>query len=220
MQGAAVTDARSDTADSLHSDKGDVDLKRAFDVALAAIALLITLPLLAVIAVSVRVDSKGPALFRQERVGRNGEVFRIHKFRSLRTDVPGALISPTHDPRITRTGAVLRRTKLDELPQLIDVLSGHMSLVGPRPEVPKYVALWPKADRDVILTVRPGVTDPASINLRNESDELAAAKDPEQHYISSLLPRKAAMYVDYVHTRSFLGDITILARTLYTVVRY
>jgi lipopolysaccharide/colanic/teichoic acid biosynthesis glycosyltransferase len=137
----------------------------------------------------------------------------------MRTDLGGGLISPTRDPRITRTGAVLRKTKLDELPQFLDVLSGRMSLVGPRPEVPKYVALWPEHDRDLILSVRPGITDPATIKFRNESDELAAADNAEDHYISSVLPVKTAMYVEYVRTRSFVEDLQILARTIHTVVK-
>jgi lipopolysaccharide/colanic/teichoic acid biosynthesis glycosyltransferase len=194
------------------------DAKRAFDLGVSGAALLLTWPVLAVIAVAVRLDSKGPALFRQERVGLHGRTFRIHKFRSLRTGAPGALISPTDDPRTTRIGSVLRRTKLDELPQLLDVFAGHMSLVGPRPEVPRYVAMWPEADRALILSVRPGITDPASVALRNEADELAATEDPVAHYVTSLLPRKSAMCADYVRTRSFLGDLAIIARTLRTIV--
>jgi len=198
--------------------QGGFDAKRAFDLGVSGAALLLTWPVLAIIAVAVRLDSKGPALFRQERVGLHGRTFRIHKFRSLRTGAPGALISPTDDSRTTRIGSVLRRTKLDELPQLLDVFAGHMSLVGPRPEVPRYVAMWPEADRRLILSVRPGITDPASIALRNEADELAAAEDPEAHYVTSLLPRKTAIYADYVRTRNFLGDLAIIARTLRTVV--
>lgn len=196
-----------------------MNAKRTFDVITASVGLVICSPLLAVVAILVKLDSNGPAFFRQERVGRHGETFRIHKFRSLSLDAGGSLISPTHDPRVTRLGTLLRRSKLDELPQLLDVLQGHMSLVGPRPEVPKYVALWPPEHRKVILGVRPGMTDPASIQLRNESDELAAALDPEDHYVTSLLPQKTAIYVQYVQSRSFIGDIHILMRTLETVVR-
>lgn len=195
-----------------------VDAKRAFDLATAAALLVLTSPLLVTIALAVRVDSKGPAIFRQERVGRHGTTFRIHKFRSLRVDSPGALVSPTNDPRVTRVGAILRRTKLDELPQLLDVLGGHMSLVGPRPEVPRFVGLWSDADRSLILSVRPGITDPASIALRHEADELAAVDDPESYYVSTLLPRKTAMYADYVRTRSFGGDLRLIGRTLQALV--
>jgi len=208
----------SATWGATRANSGEV-IKRTFDVTVAGAVLVLTAPLLTLIALAVRAESRGPAFFRQERVGRGGETFRIHKFRSMRKDMPGTLISATRDPRITRVGAILRRSKLDELPQVLDVLSGHMSLVGPRPEVPAYVALWPMAARDRILSVRPGITDPASVVLRNESDELAAAEDPEQHYISSLLPRKTAMYVDYVEHRSFVGDLRILVETVRTLVR-
>jgi lipopolysaccharide/colanic/teichoic acid biosynthesis glycosyltransferase len=198
--------------------QGGFDAKRAFDLGISGVALLLAWPVLALIAVAVRIDSQGPAMFRQERVGLHGRTFRIHKFRSLRAGASGALISPTDDPRATRIGSMLRRTKLDELPQLLDVFAGHMSLVGPRPEVPRYVAMWPEADRRLILSVRPGITDPASIALRNEADELAAAEDSEAHYVTSLLPRKTAIYADYVRTRNFLGDLAIIARTLRTVI--
>lgn len=187
--------------------------KRLFDVAVSAIALVVLSPVLLICAVAVRLDSRGPALFRQERVGLGGTTFRIHKFRSLRLGPAGALISPSGDPRVTRVGAFLRRTKLDELPQLFDVLVGHMSLVGPRPEVPRYAALWPQEYRETILSVRPGITDPASVAFRHESDELAGADDPEDYYVTVLLPEKARMYADYVRTRTFLRDLMILART-------
>lgn len=198
---------------------GDLDTKRLIDLAISAGGLVMLSPLLVVVAVAVRLDSKGPAIFRQERVGRHGEIFRIHKFRSMQHNGSGMLISPNHDGRVTRVGRVLRRTKLDELPQLFDVLVGHMSLVGPRPEVPHYVALWPPEDRKIILSVRPGITDPASILLRNEADELATAPDPEQHYVTSLLPRKVALYVAYVRHRTLLGDLRLLGQTLRAVVR-
>ena len=187
--------------------------KRMFDVAVSAVALVVLSPVLLLCAVAIRLDSRGPALFRQERVGLGGTTFLIHKFRSLRVGPVGALISPSGDPRVTRVGAFLRRTKLDELPQLFDVLVGHMSLVGPRPEVPRYAALWPQEYREAILSVRPGITDPASVAFRHESDELAGADDPEDYYVTVLLPEKARMYADYVRTRTFLRDLVILART-------
>lgn len=187
--------------------------KRLFDVVVSFVALALIWPVLAIVAVAVRVDSPGPVFFRQERVGLGGATFRIHKFRSLRVGPPGALISPSGDPRVTRVGAVLRRTKLDELPQLLDVLFGHMSLVGPRPEVPRYAALWPSEYRDAIVSVRPGITDPASVLFRHESEELARTHDPEEYYVTVLLPRKARMYAEYVATRSFGTDLVILART-------
>ena len=201
------------------SDSRAWDAKRAFDLFVSGLMLLVTWPLLMLLAWAVRIDSRGPALFRQERVGLGGETFRIHKFRSMKVDQTGGLVSMTGDSRVTRMGRVLRKSKLDELPQILDVLLGHMSLVGPRPEVPKYVEMWPVGTRQVILSVRPGITDPASVELRNEADELATAEDPERHYIESLLPRKTAMYVDYVNNRCFSGDLAVIRRTLATVIR-
>jgi lipopolysaccharide/colanic/teichoic acid biosynthesis glycosyltransferase len=188
--------------------------KRAMDIALAAAGLVATAPSQLLIAVLVRADSAGPAIFRQERVGRGGRPFRIHKFRTLQVDAGGPLVSATGDHRVTRVGAVLRRTKLDELPQLWDVLRGEMSLVGPRPEVPTYAALWPATEREIILSVRPGITDPASLVFRNEAEELALVPDADQHYRTILVPRKAQMYVEYVKTRSLAGDLAILLRTV------
>jgi lipopolysaccharide/colanic/teichoic acid biosynthesis glycosyltransferase len=195
-----------------------LDGKRLFDVIVSGLLLVITSPLLAALVAAIRLDSPGPALFRQERVGREGQTFRIHKFRTLRRDSPGALLSSARDGRITRVGGLLRRSKLDELPQLLDVLAGHMSLVGPRPEVPRYVEFWPAEYQYAILSVRPGITDPASILLRNEGDLLAMAADPEQYYIEKLLPRKVALYVEYVKNRTFLGDLRILGRTVWTTI--
>jgi lipopolysaccharide/colanic/teichoic acid biosynthesis glycosyltransferase len=192
--------------------------KRLLDVVLAVVALLLLWPVMLIVAVAVLVDSGRPVFFRQDRVGLGGRPFRIRKFRTLRTGPEGPLVSPTGDPRVTRVGAVLRRTKLDELPQLIDVVEGRMSLVGPRPEVPRYVALWPEDLRDVILSVRPGITDPASVAFRHESELLASAKDPELYYVEVLLPEKAQMYAEYVRTRSFAGDVRLIADTLLAVV--
>jgi lipopolysaccharide/colanic/teichoic acid biosynthesis glycosyltransferase len=197
-----------------------LEAKRCFDLVASGLMLLVTWPLLVALGVAVRLDSRGPALFRQERVGLGSETFRIHKFRTMKVDHSGGLYSVTGDSRVTRVGLFLRKRKLDELPQILDVFLGHMSLVGPRPEVPRYVDMWPADRRLVILSVRPGITDPASIALRNEADELAAAQDPERHYIESLLPQKTAMYVDYVNDRSFLGDLAIIGRTLVAVIRH
>jgi lipopolysaccharide/colanic/teichoic acid biosynthesis glycosyltransferase len=196
------------------------DPKRGFDLVTSVMALLVTWPVFVAVAVAVRLDSPGPAFYRQERVGLGGEIFRIHKFRTMRGGHNAAMVSATGDSRVTRVGRFLRKSKLDELPQLLDVLAGHMSIVGPRPEVPQYVDMWPAGAREVILSVRPGITDPASIALRNEADELAAAEDPEQHYIESLLPRKTAMYVEYVNNQSFLGDLAVIARTFFAVIMH
>lgn len=194
-------------------------MKRVLDVMIAAAALLLLWPVMVIVAVAVLVDSGGPVYFRQDRVGFGGRVFRIRKFRTLRTGPAGPLVSPSGDPRVTRVGAVLRRTKLDELPQLLDVIEGRMSLVGPRPEVPRYVALWPEDLRDVILSVRPGITDPASVAFRHESEVLAAAPDPEHFYVEVLLPEKARMYAEYVRTQSLAGDVRVIRDTLRALIR-
>jgi lipopolysaccharide/colanic/teichoic acid biosynthesis glycosyltransferase len=190
--------------------------KRFFDVIVAALGLLLLGPLLIAIALWIKLDSPGPVFFRQERVGRGGAPFRIHKFRSMRVDAPlvGPQLTVGADPRVTRTGQVLRRTKLDELPQLIDVLVGSMSLVGPRPEVPRYVAMYPAALRDKVLSVRPGITDPASIEYRDESALLARAADPERVYIEQIMPAKLRCAANYVDRMSLANDVRLIGATL------
>lgn len=192
--------------------------KRLFDVSCAAVGLVVSSPVLLLVAVAVRLDSPGPVLFRQVRMGRHGRTFRIRKFRTMRTGAGGPSVSAQGDQRITRVGAVLRRTKVDELPQLVDVLIGQMSLVGPRPEVPEYVELWGVEAKSAILSLRPGITDPASLLFRHEADQLALVPDPETHYVRVLLPQKVALYVDYVATRTFRGDVAVLFRTLWVVL--
>ncbi|MFM2328243.1 MAG: hypothetical protein RLZZ494_346 [Pseudomonadota bacterium] len=194
-------------------------MKRAFDVLASALGLaLLWLPGL-VVAALIRWDSPGPVFFRQERVGRFGRPFRIHKFRTMRVNAEQAgQLTVGADARITRIGAFLRAHRLDELPQLIDVFLGDMSLVGPRPEVPRYVAHYPAALRDVVLSVRPGVTDPASLRFRNESEQLAAAADPEREYIEVILPAKLACAADYAQHASFVTDVGVLLRTLKVLV--
>lgn len=193
--------------------------KRLFDVVVAALVLVVTSPLLLLIAAAVRLSGRGPVVFRQDRVGLGGGVFRMHKFRSMRVGQEGPLVSAAGDARVTRVGRVLRKSKFDELPQLLDVLAGHMSVVGPRPEVPRYVEQWSAAARDVILSVRPGITDPASVELRDEDVLLATADDPERYYVDVLLPRKTALYVRYVESQSLGGDLRILVRTVRAVLR-
>ena len=193
--------------------------KRAFDVVVSAVGLVVLSPVFLGVAVAIKLTDGGPVFFRQERVGMGGQVFRIHKFRSMRVANEGALVTSANDSRITPVGAFLRKSKLDELPQLIDVLVGDMSVVGPRPEVPRYVELWGEEARREILSIRPGITDPAAIAFRNEQDELAAADDPERHYVEVILPKKVAMYRDYVQHRSFVGDLAVIARTLAAIVR-
>lgn len=190
--------------------------KRLFDLLCAGIGLLLLSPLLAVVAVWVKLDSPGPVMFRQERVGRFGRTFRIHKFRTMRVDAPklGPQITVGDDARITRSGRWLRASKVDELPQLWDVLRGAMSMVGPRPEVPRYVAMYPAELREVVLSVRPGITDPASLSFRNESELLARAEDPEREYVEVVMPMKLRLAADYVRNASLGGDIRLILATL------
>lgn len=189
-------------------------MTRARDVLCAAVGLLLLAPLFLLIAFAIRLDSPGPVFFRQTRVGLRGRHFRIHKFRSMSVGEVGPSVSTTDDARITRVGRMLRRTKIDELPQLIDVLRGAMSLVGPRPEVPRYVSLWPQDLRPIILSVRPGITDPASVLLCREGDILANSPDPERTYVEELLPLKTQAYANYVRARSFVTDAAIVVATI------
>ena len=193
--------------------------KRLFDVLSSSAGLMLLLPLMLAIALAVELDSPGGIFFRQIRVGRCGRTFNMFKFRSMRSmpDHNGPLITRQGDPRITRVGAFLRRTKLDELPQLMNVLRGDMSLVGPRPEVPRYIDMYPAELRRIVLSVRPGMTDEASIEFRNEEALLACASDAEAEYVHKILPRKIDMYVRYVQNRNFIGDLRILLRTLHSL---
>ena len=181
--------------------------------------LPLALPLMAAIALWVRLDSPGPALFRQERVGLHGRLFRIHKFRTMHGAGDGLQLTAQGDARITRAGRWLRATKLDELPQLIDVLAGDMSLVGPRPEVPRYMALYPEEARRQILSVRPGITDRAAIEFRDEEHLLAGAADPERTYVEQIMPVKQRLYLDYVARHSVAGDVAILLQTVRAILR-
>lgn len=187
--------------------------KRFFDVLVSAALLLLLAPLLLLIALWVRMDSEGPALFRQQRVGRRGVLFTIHKFRTMKANAAGLGLTVGEDVRITRAGHWLRRTKLDELPQLWDVLRGAMSLVGPRPDLPQYVPLYPADLREIVLSVRPGITDPASLAYRNEAEELAAASDPEREYVARILPAKLRLSADYIAHASLWGDLCVVMRT-------
>jgi len=196
--------------------------KRLFDLLLSSLGLLVLAPLLLLIALLIKLDSPGPVMFRQERVGRYGQPFRIHKFRTMRHDPVGQGLQITvgGDSRITRVGRLLRETKLDELAQLIDVWQGTMSLVGPRPEVPRYVQHYPADLNDKVLSVRPGITDIASIEYRDESVVLARAADPEHAYIHEVLPHKLALAAQYVDRSSVGLDLWLIWRTLVAIVRH
>jgi lipopolysaccharide/colanic/teichoic acid biosynthesis glycosyltransferase len=194
--------------------------KRAFDISVAFLALMLSLPLLLAIAIAIRFGSPGPALFRQERVGRDFKPFRILKFRTMVIDAPklgGPLTAGDRDPRITRIGALLRSTKLDELPQLWNVFRGDMSFVGPRPEVSKYVESF-RADYAKLLSVRPGITDPSSLRYRNEGRLLAGVADPERYYLEQILPDKIRLSAEYVDSLSFAKDVSLMFLTASSVL--
>uniref|UniRef100_UPI00100B613E sugar transferase n=1 Tax=Geomonas oryzae TaxID=2364273 RepID=UPI00100B613E len=194
--------------------------KRLFDLFFALPALLVLMPIFVVIAFWIKLDSTGPVLFRQERVGLKGKIFQILKFRTMWVDAEGKgrQITVGKDPRITRSGEFLRKSKLDELPQLFNVILGEMSLVGPRPEVPRYVALYSKKQRERILSVPPGITDFASIEFRDESTILARANDPELAYIREVMPIKLALCERYVAQRTLWVDLLLILRTFKAIV--
>ena len=192
--------------------------KRAFDVVASLIGLVALSPVLLAAALAVKLGSPGPVLFRQRRVGRNFEPFDILKFRSMVVDAPklGAQVTAGDDPRITRVGRFLRQTKIDELPQLWNVVRGDMSLVGPRPEVPKYVEMF-HDDYRTVLTVRPGITDPASVRFRDEAEILGRSPDPEAEYIGRILPEKIALAKEYIAHAGLWHDLKVICRTLWRI---
>ena len=213
-------DRPMDIADVLARRKPQLIAKRAMDIVLSACALAVLWPLLLLIALAIWIDDPGPVFYRQVRVGRNGKTFRIFKFRSMVMDADkkGLAITVGRDSRITRVGAVLRKTKLDELAQLFNVLLGQMSFVGPRPEVPKYVELYTPYQRQVLL-VRPGITDYASIAYRNENDLLAGAPNPEAMYIEQIMPDKIELNMKYLREISPLADIHLILKTIVAVIK-
>lgn len=194
-------------------------MKRIFDIVASGLGLIVLSPLFLILAIWIKLDSKGPVFYRQVRVGKKNKDFRIFKFRSMRVGSDkGSLVTiGGHDPRITRSGYIIRKFKFDELPQLINVLIGDMSLVGPRPEVRHYVNYWTQEQMHV-LDVRPGVTDPASIKYRNENELMEKAEDPEKYYIEVIMQEKSKLYLEYVHTHSFLGDIRLILKTFWVIV--
>lgn len=192
--------------------------KRLFDMVCAALGLLVLSPVLLLCALLVGLTSPGGVLFRQERVGKDGVPFTIYKFRSMRKDNAGLKISTSSDSRITPVGRVLRKTKLDELPQLWNVLKGDMSFVGPRPEVREYTDLYTDEQRQVLL-LRPGITGLASIRYRNENDLLSASTDPNRTYIEEVMPAKLALDLEYIPRACVSYDVRLILETLVTVVR-
>ncbi len=192
--------------------------KRLFDVFTSSVALLLFLPLLLIIALLIKLTSAGPALYFQQRVGLGGRVFRIAKFRSMQNNAEqvGLSITCRGDARVTPLGKILRSLKVDELPQLWNVLKGEMSLVGPRPEVPRYVRRYDLRQRQV-LTLRPGITDLASIKYRREEHLLSQCADPERFYEEVILPRKLELNLDYMERESFCYDLLLLSRTVVSI---
>jgi lipopolysaccharide/colanic/teichoic acid biosynthesis glycosyltransferase len=195
-------------------------MKRLFDILLSGLGLLIISPLFLIVAIWIKLDSPGPIFYRQVRVGRYNKDFRIFKFRSMRigSDKGSLVTIGGRDPRITRSGYFIRKFKIDELPQLINVLVGDMSLVGPRPEVRHYVNYWTEEQMH-ILDVRPGITDPASIKFRNENELLAQAEDPEKYYIEVIMQEKIKLYLDYVKKNSLWYDIKLIFQTFWVIIK-
>jgi len=196
-------------------------LKRIFDFVGAFGGLLVLSPLLIVVAVAIRMESPGPALFRQVRIGRLGQPFRIFKFRTMRGAEPtsGPILTIGTNPRVTKFGAFLRDSKIDELPQLVNVIAGDMSLVGPRPEVPKYVEKWTEEQKRVVLSVRPGVTGPASVKFRDQNAVLAQYADPELAYETIIMQEKLKICADYVQHATFMTDIVLILKTVLALFR-
>ena len=195
-------------------------IKRLFDIIAASLGLVLLSPLLLLVSLLIRLDSPGPALFRQERMGRGFRPFFIYKFRTMVQEAPGqgGLITFGADPRITRVGRILRKTKIDEFPQLINVLKGEMSLVGPRPEVRRYVEMFRDAYEE-ILQVPPGITDLASLKYRHEAEVLGCAANPEEAYVRHVLPEKLQLAKEYVRRSSLLFDVTLILKTLLKLFR-
>lgn len=194
-------------------------MKRLFDVIASGCGLIVLSPLFFVVALWIKLDSKGPVFYRQVRVGYKNRDFRIFKFRSMRIGADkGSLVTiGGRDPRITRSGYFIRKYKLDELPQLINVFIGDMSLVGPRPEVRHYVDYWTPEQMHV-LDVRPGITDPASIKFRNENELMGQAENPEEYYINVIMQEKIKLYLEYVENASFLYDLRLIFKTFKVII--
>lgn len=195
-------------------------MKRLFDIIASGLGLIVLSLLFLILAIWIKLDSHGPVFYRQVRVGRYNKDFRIFKFRSMRVGADkGSLVTiGGHDPRITRSGYFIRKFKFDELPQLINVFVGDMSLVGPRPEVRHYVNYWTSAQMHV-LDVRPGITDPASIKFRNENELMETAADPEKYYIEVIMQEKIRLYLEYVEKQSFFYDIALIFKTFWVIVK-
>ena len=195
-------------------------MKRLFDIIASGFGLIVLSPLFLILAIWIKLDSKGPVFYRQVRVGYKNKEFRIFKFRSMRVGADkGSLVTiGGHDPRVTCSGYFIRKFKFDELPQLINVFVGDMSLVGPRPEVRHYVDYWTPGQMHV-LDVKPGITDPASIKFRNENELMEKAEDPEKYYIEVIMQEKIKLYLEYVEKHNFWYDLGLIFKTFWVIVK-
>jgi len=195
-------------------------IKRIFDLIFSLLGLIILLPIFILVMILIKLTSKGPVFYKQVRVGKNNKDFKIFKFRTMKVDADklGLLTVGGKDPRITKIGYYLRKYKIDELPQLINVLIGNMSFVGPRPEVRKYVDLYSEKQKE-IFSVKPGITDLASIEFRNENEILAQQKDPNQYYIDVIIPKKLDININYIRQRNLLKDIGVIFKTFLIILK-
>lgn len=209
-----------DIKKELSKKKFSLIVKRIFDIIASSIGLILLSPILILIAVCIKLDSKGPVFFKQVRVGKNKELFKIYKFRTMVTDAEklGKQITVGNDARITKVGKFIRKCKLDELPQLINVFKGEMSLVGPRPEVTRYVELYDNYQEQILL-VQPGITDYASIEFRNENELLGHSQDPEKTYIYEIMPLKIDLNMKYIRNISLVEDVKIVLKTILVIIK-
>ena len=209
-----------DIQSELDKKKLSLFIKRVFDIVASLGGLIILSPMLIIVAICIKLDSKGPVFFKQKRVGKNKKIFEIYKFRTMVTDAEklGKQITVGNDSRITRVGKFIRKCKLDELPQLINVVKGEMSLVGPRPEVPRYVELYDEYEEQILL-VQPGITDYASIEFRNENEILGRSINPEETYIEEIMPTKIDLNMKYIRNISLVEDIKLILNTILAILK-
>lgn len=209
-----------DIQSELDKKKLSLFIKRIFDIVASLGGLIVLSPMLIIVAICIKLDSKGPVFFKQKRVGKNKKIFEIYKFRTMVTDAEklGKQITVGNDSRITRVGKFIRKCKLDEFPQLINVVKGEMSLVGPRPEVPRYVELYDEYEEQILL-VQPGITDYASIEFRNENEILGNSSDPEETYIEEIMPTKIELNMKYIRNISLAQDIKLILNTILAILK-
>jgi len=209
-----------DVQSELEKKKLSLVVKRIFDIIASLGGLIVLSPILIIVAICIKLDSKGPVFFKQKRVGKNKQIFEIYKFRTMVTDAEklGKQITVGNDSRITRVGKFIRKCKLDEFPQLINVVKGEMSLVGPRPEVPRYVELYDEYQEQILL-VQPGITDYASIEFRNENEILGNSHNPEETYIEEIMPTKIELNMKYIRNISIVEDIKLIVNTILAILK-